>query len=151
MEIFNTECPLGIAYKIQPEVPIIALSSCPMMSWHYARVAFPHMASYMPVLFSGNSEKMSIIQRLQNWFTIHSHNFLYPLITHGKTNELLEEYLGEGIPPVADLTKKTKMMMVNQHYSLAGPKPLPPSVVEIGGIHIKEAKPLEPVSWPCKI
>lgn len=146
MEIFNTECPLGIAHKIQPKAPVIALSSCPMMSWHYARVSMPHLASYMPVLFSSNSQKMSFVERLQNWFTIHSHNFLYEIITHGTTNALLEKYLGAGIPPVKELTKNTKLMMVNQHYSLAGPKPLPPSVVEIGGIHIKDAQPLNEVS-----
>lgn len=145
LETFNTECPLGIAYKVQPNVPIIALSSCPMMSWHYARLGMPHITSYMPTLFSSNSERMTFIQRLQNWFTIHTHNFFYPILTHGKTNALLEQYLGDGIPPVAELIKNTKMMMVNQHYSLAGPKPLPPSVVEVGGIHIKEAKPLDPV------
>lgn len=28
---------------------------------------------------------------------------------------------------------------MNQHFSFSGPRPLPPNVIEIGGIHIKES------------
>jgi len=33
-------------------------------------------------------------------------------------------------------------MLVNQHFSLSGPKPLPPNIIEVGGVHIKPSKPL---------
>jgi len=33
-------------------------------------------------------------------------------------------------------------MLVNQHFSLSGPKPLPPNIIEVGGVHIKPPKPL---------
>lgn len=102
----------------------------------------PHIPSYMPVLFSGNSEIMSFWGRLHNWFTIHTHNFLYDFLMTKKTNEMLKKHLGEGIPDVSELAKKTSLIMVNQHFSLNGPKPLPPSVVEVGGIHIGKQKPL---------
>lgn len=38
------------------------------------------------------------------------------------------------------------MMFVNQHYSLSGSKPLSPAVIELGGVHIRDAKPIDPVS-----
>lgn len=102
----------------------------------------PHIPSYMPVLFSGNSEIMSFWGRLHNWFTIHTHNILYEFLMTAKTNELLKKHLSEEIPDVAELVKQTSLIMVNQHFSLNGPKPLPPSVIEVGGIHIGKQKPL---------
>lgn len=47
------------------------------------------------------------------------------------------------MPHVSELVKQTSMFFVNSHYSLTGAKPNAPTVVELGGIHIKEAKPLD--------
>lgn len=51
---------------------------------------------------------------------------------------------GHDVPSVGELVKNTSVMFVNQHYSLSGPKPLPPNVIELGGLHIQKAKPLTP-------
>uniref|UniRef100_A0A336KCF6 UDP-glucuronosyltransferase n=1 Tax=Culicoides sonorensis TaxID=179676 RepID=A0A336KCF6_CULSO len=142
LEQFNTDCPAGIAYKF--DAPFISLSSCAMMSWHYERFGMPIIPSHIPVIFSGHSENMNFLERLKNWFVIHSHNIIYRQMFHPKANELLSKYLGPGIPDVAELVKKTSIMMVNQHYSLSAAKPLPPAVIEVGGIHIAEQKPLDP-------
>lgn len=48
------------------------------------------------------------------------------------------------MPYLGELIKETSMMFVNTHYSLSGSKPTSQSVIEIGGIHIKEAKPIDP-------
>lgn len=57
---------------------------------------------------------------------------------------LMRKYLkDDSIPYLGDLVLGTSMMFANTHYSLNGPKPYPPTVLEIGGIHIKEPKPLD--------
>lgn len=142
LEQFNTDCPVGLAYKF--DAPFISLSSCAMMTWHYERMGMPLIPSYMPIIFSAHSENMDFLERAKNWFVIHTHNLIYRWVFDTKANELLEQYLGKGIPDVAELVKKTSLMMVNQHYSLSAPKPLPPAVIEIGGIHIGKQKPLDP-------
>lgn len=57
-----------------------------------------------------------------------------------KDNERLRKRLGPGIPDLRDLADNTSLIFVNQHFSFAGPRPLPPNVVEIGGIHIKQSR-----------
>lgn len=47
------------------------------------------------------------------------------------------------MPHLRELTKQTSMIFVNSHYSFTGVKPNSPAVIELGGIHIKEAKPLD--------
>lgn len=59
---------------------------------------------------------------------------------------LLRKKFGDGIPSVTELSKQISMMFVNTHYSLTGPKPMPPTVIEIGGVHIKEPKAIDEVS-----
>lgn len=55
-------------------------------------------------------------------------------------NERLRKRLGPGIPDLRDLADNTSILFVNQHFSFAGPRPLPVNVVEIGGIHIKQSR-----------
>lgn len=59
---------------------------------------------------------------------------------------ILRRKFGEDVPSVTELSKNLSIMLVNTHYSLNGPRPISPSVIEIGGAHIKEPEPLEKVN-----
>jgi glucuronosyltransferase len=89
---------------------------------------------------------MSFFQRLSNWFTFAYMNIGYKLLTETKTKNLLIKKFGDDHINVGELPRKVSMTFVNQHYSLSGAKHLSPNVVELGGIHINKAKPLDPVS-----
>lgn len=58
-------------------------------------------------------------------------------------DRVVRQYLGNDVPATSELAKRTSAMFVNQHYSLSGVKPLPAAVVELGGVHIAPAQPLE--------
>lgn len=75
MEQFNADCMMPIAWKLQ--APVIALSSCAMMPWHYDRVGQPLIPSYVPALFMGYSDEMTFTQRLNNWIAVYGLKFLY--------------------------------------------------------------------------
>ncbi|XP_058820278.1 UDP-glycosyltransferase UGT5-like [Topomyia yanbarensis] len=142
MEQFNNDCMLGVAHLLN--APYIGLSSCPLMPWHYDRVGNPNIPSYIPALFMGYSEKMSFSQRLANFITVHMFKMMYSWFNDNAANSMLRQRFGDNMPDIKDLQKRTSMMFVNQHYSLSGPKPLSPAVVELGGIHIQEFKELDP-------
>lgn len=69
METFNTDCLMGVVWKLQS--PVIALSSCNLMPWHYDRVGNPHIPSFIPSLFLEHSDKMTFRQRFMNFIDIH--------------------------------------------------------------------------------
>lgn len=75
MEQFNSDCMMGVAWKLN--APVIGLSSCVMMPWHYDRVASPLIPSYMPGLFLGYSDQMSYLERVSNWIGVHVLKFMY--------------------------------------------------------------------------
>lgn len=55
-------------------------------------------------------------------------------------NKRVRARFGPDVPDLRDLADNTSLLFVNQHFSFAGARPLPPSVVEIGGIHIKQSR-----------
>lgn len=142
VEQFNNDCMLGVAHLLN--APYIGLSSCPLMPWHYDRVGNPIAPSYIPSLFMGYSEKMSFKERLGNYISAYAFKAMYSWFNDNAANAMLRQRFGNAIPDIKDLQKRTSMMFVNQHYSLSGPKPLTPAVVEIGGIHIQDFKELDP-------
>lgn len=75
MEQFNADCMMGVAWKLN--APVIGLSSCVLMPWHFDRVGSPLIPSYMPSLFVGSSDNMSFLGRLNNWIAVHVMNQMY--------------------------------------------------------------------------
>ncbi|XP_055551136.1 UDP-glycosyltransferase UGT5-like [Wyeomyia smithii] len=143
-EYFTTDCLLGLSHVLQPTgggVPIVGLSSCALMPWHYDRVGLPDSPAYIPSEFSTFSERMSYWERFENWLVTRSVKFLYRIV-QWNDNRLLTARFGDGIPDVSEIAKNTSLLLVNQHYTLSGARPLVPAVVEVGGVHIRPPKPL---------
>lgn len=64
------------------------------------------------------------------------------------------------LPYLGDLERKVDLVLVNSHFSIMDVMPNLPHVVEIGGVHIEDVKPLEQVTniflqclclWPSDI
>lgn len=66
-------------------------------------------------------------------------------IVEMKDNELLRAKFGDGIPDVRDLAKNIRLLLVNQHFSISGSRPLTPQVIEIGGVHLLPEKEIPSV------
>lgn len=138
-EFFATDCILGVSHVMQ--VPFVGLSSCALMPWHYDRVGQPDSPSYIPSEFGTFSERMSFWERFENWIVTRSSKLLYRIV-EWNDNRLLAAKFGDGIPDVREIARNTSLILVNQHYTLSGARPLVPAVVEVGGVHIKKMKPL---------
>ncbi|XP_004533802.1 UDP-glucuronosyltransferase 1-3-like [Ceratitis capitata] len=141
MEQYNTDCLTAVAHRLK--APFIAMSSCSMLPWHFERMDMPSMTSSIPTHFLGESESMNFRGRLANWFVFHGMRLLYDIYTTPATDALVRHKLGHDLPSVGELSKRTAVYFVNQHFSLSGAKPLPPTVVELGGIHIQKSKPID--------
>ncbi|KAH8269748.1 hypothetical protein KR018_009818 [Drosophila ironensis] len=140
MEHFNTDCAMSVPYLLK--TPVIAMSSCALMPWHYERLGAPQIPSYISALFQGQSQEMSLAGRLGNWITVHSLNMLYKFFSVPAANAAIRQRFGPGFPSTEEMIRNTSLMLINQHFSLSGPKPIPPNVIEVGGVHIKPPKPL---------
>ncbi|KAJ9587119.1 hypothetical protein L9F63_028308, partial [Diploptera punctata] len=102
----------------------------------------PHNPAFVPNLLTSFSDKMSFIQRLRNTFMegifIAFHKSQEVLITQKYVNQ----YFGEDVPSLSELVRNTSLLLLNTHFTLNRPRPLLPSVIEVGGLHIKSPKQL---------
>ncbi|XP_049281307.1 UDP-glucosyltransferase 2-like isoform X1 [Anopheles funestus] len=140
MEFFATDCMAGINWLLQ--VPLVGLSSCALMPWHYDRVGLPDTPSYIPSEFSMFSEEMSFLERVENWLVTRLVKHLYRIVQINDNMLLKAKFPNSAIPDVREIVSNTSLILVNQHYTLSGARPLIPSVIEIGGVHIQSTKPL---------
>ncbi|KAH8419277.1 hypothetical protein KR222_003824 [Zaprionus bogoriensis] len=149
LEHFSNDCMAVVAHLLQ--VPVIALSSCAIMPWHYQRMGTPFINPIMPMNFLPYTDQMSLVARLNNFVHFHTVNLLYNFITQPATDRLISERFGVGLPPINEIVKNTSLMLINQHHSLTGSRPYAANVVELGGLHVGQSKPLpEPLELLLK-
>ena len=55
----------------------------------------------------------------------------------------MKTIFGPNTPYAGDLDSLHKLMLVNTHCSIEYPESLPPNIIPVGGMQIKEAKPLD--------
>jgi glucuronosyltransferase len=134
-ELFNTDCFMGLIHILR--TPFIYFSSSVLMPWANDRFGNPDNPSYIPNLFHPHNDKMDFLERLLNAVgTAVDKWILYPLLFDRPGRNTAEKHLGRELPPLADIAKRGSLILVNSHFSLTKARPLVPSVIEVGGIHI---------------
>lgn len=139
-ELFNSDCFLGFVHKFK--APFIALTSHEIVPWANDRFGNPDNPSYIPTSFMSYEPKMSFFQRTINtvflWFAKINYNYFCQM----NTDKMVKEAFGRDATYLSEIAKGTSAMLINTHYSLFGARPHAPNIVEIGGIHIEDVKPL---------
>jgi len=143
-EVFNTDCFLGFAYRYRP-APFVALSSSMLMPWGYGRIGAPLSSSYSPNLFLGLAPPLSLPQRVVNAAFTLAVNAYWKVFRLTSAYTVVNRYFGPRVPPLEAIAANTSLVLLNTHHSVHGPQPWPPGVVEIGGVHIDDPKPLSKV------
>lgn len=142
-EIFASDMFVGLSHVF--EAPLIEMISSVVIPWASDRFAIPDNPSYIRTYFDSGAGPMSFYERIKNSFVLLLSKGLYYYHITLNDERVSKTYLGENVPPLKEMMKKTSLFLVNSHFSINGARPFPPQVVEIGGVHIKPAKPLSQV------
>ncbi|XP_059617581.1 UDP-glycosyltransferase UGT5-like [Phlebotomus argentipes] len=134
IELFATDCPLGIANEMN--LTTIGISPCALMPWHYDRFNLMDFPSFVPTESSPFATKMTFWERVENYLIGKVMKILFRKIQE-QDNAILKAHFGRHPRDVDGLAREIALALVNQHFSVSGVKPLNPRVVEIGGAHIK--------------
>lgn len=142
-EYFQSDCFAGFVHKL--EAPVIGISSCTVMPWMHERFGNPTNPSYLPNNFFDFSDRMSFSERVINFVAQTSHVLYYTHWMSADDYEISKEHF-ENLPPLDNIVFKSSLFLVNSHFTYTLPRPLVPSVIEVGGIHIGEGKKVPNVS-----
>lgn len=147
IESFYQEYTVALGHKFN--APVVNLS--PSMPWVSMSkwMHLPSTFSYIPDCCIGASDNMSFIERLKNTITgaiqQYVENYLYIPKIEAIMNKHFTYQGWELRPPLHQMLLNVSLTLVNAHNAIGVCRPYLPGVVEVGGMHIKEPKPLPQV------
>ncbi|XP_044255719.1 UDP-glucosyltransferase 2-like [Tribolium madens] len=139
-EIFGSDCMLGFGHYFK--APTVSLISSISLPWAGDRIGNPDNPSYIPNYFVSSTAKMSLFERVENTIMLMYTKFLYHYFSSKESNQIAREFFGPELPSLEELARNTSLVIVNSHFSISHARPTVPNFIEVGGLHIHEAKPL---------
>ncbi|XP_046661716.1 UDP-glucosyltransferase 2-like [Homalodisca vitripennis] len=139
-EIFGSDCLNYIVYKLNaPFISWVVSTSSP---WSSYRTGLPDNPSYIPNYFVDYGDEMNFVQRAISTVSLFTMKVLYYYYSELPSQRLAEEVFNENLPSLDEVNRQTSLVLVNSHFVFSQSRPFPPSVVEVGGIHIRDIRPL---------
>ncbi|KAJ8733176.1 hypothetical protein PYW08_001474 [Mythimna loreyi] len=124
------------------KAPVIQVSSFGAVHPNYESVG----ASTHPLLYPINSRRK--LNNLTIWEKVREIYFNYKInnmIWNGwdsTGNSIIRKHLGPDIPQISELMNNIDMLFLNIHPMFETIRPVPPSVIYVGGLHLKPTKEL---------
>lgn len=138
--------PLFFAFAGKIKVPVVAITSLAELMQTYESLSAP----YHPyITFSDVTD--SFLNRLMIteffWYTYDY--FHYRVLPH--QNALAKKYFGDDIPHLGDILKNISLAFVTRNVFLNQPRLLPPNIIEISRVNIKQDEQLPTVNHSKKM
>lgn len=143
VELIGAEAILGFGHYFN--APVIAVSTGPAYKWTIDLVATPNIASYVPNMFIGCTDRMNFWQRMLNSLSHLYENIAFSIKTMPVQQKYLEQIFPhvKNMPTVEELKRNVSLVLVNSHSTVGTARPYAPNMIDVGGLHIK--KDLDPL------
>ncbi|XP_065088070.1 UDP-glycosyltransferase UGT5-like [Ochlerotatus camptorhynchus] len=120
-------------------VPAIVYSSTATNKFTNEMVANPHNPAYNPISSLGYSDRMSFDQRLWNTFVSISEQFNFKYLYLPSQEAVYQRHFSKkNLPPLLDVIHNVSLVLINSHPLINYPRPVVPSMIEIGGLHLRK-------------
>ena len=139
-ESFGVDCLTAFAHKFN--VPQVLVTSSVMMPWADDVFCNPSNPAYIPTFFLPYTDKMNFQERFINVAMNLIMKFGSYYYSEIPTQKLVRKHFGEDIPSLREISRNFSLILTNSYFSFNIPRPMVPSVVEVGGIHIGSPKKL---------
>lgn len=123
------------------KAPVIVFSTIGLSRLTGKLTKNPAPYSHVPNLFLNYPDEMDFFQRLSNTFWSLAFDAVDAFVNEALQKELLLKYFPEA-PPLEELQRNVSLVFLNSQYSVDNPRPYVPNMVEVGGLHIEDPKPL---------
>jgi len=136
--IFNDFClPLADQWK----APIITVSASIGPPWVVENMGVPHNFASYPSGWTSYDNEMNLIQRCLNTLeAVLTANFRDLFILNPLNSKIRKTF--PQARTIQEVEKDISLCIVNSHPVFNWQRPMPPTVIEVSGLHIKPPKPL---------
>ena len=132
--MFCTDCFLSFMYKLK--APVVGIVSLGIMEWLIENSGSTNHPAYIPNNLMDYANPMSFWVRTENLLVGWFQSFYYKQFIESIGEEVAREYFGEELPSLRSLARQVNPLLSNSHFTYFFSRPLVPSVMEIGGIHL---------------
>ncbi|CAB3254069.1 unnamed protein product [Arctia plantaginis] len=96
---------------------------------------------YYPNFFRQKMRNLSFLEKIRQTY-IEYKIYHIERIKRQKENEALRKTFGPDVPSIEEMEKNVQMLFLNSHPIFANNRPVPPSVVYLGALHLQPVKEL---------
>ncbi|EZA59837.1 2-hydroxyacylsphingosine 1-beta-galactosyltransferase [Ooceraea biroi] len=133
IEVFGAHCFAAIAELLN--IPLIGLSTTPLLPWHNELIAQPENLAFVSNLFANKESPTNLWQRTYNTLYNLYCKLYFTYLTRPQ-DELVRKYFGPNLPSIQKMN--LALVLINSHIVLNGIQPMTPAAVQIAGIHIRD-------------
>ena len=137
VEYFGSTCYLGFGPFLK--VPVVIGVTYLDSSFVNDFMGSPMNYAFFSGAHTQNAVVTTFFDRLWNFVTNFKVTQLFYYYTSRQT-EGMRKYLGQDLPHVRELEKQVSLALMYGHHSLHGIRPVTPSILEIGGLHVEADK-----------
>ncbi|XP_035794379.1 UDP-glucuronosyltransferase 2B1-like [Anopheles albimanus] len=135
-------CLLGLLHKFNypPLVSVTAFNNPP----YSTEVIGGHKYySYVPFYSLSYDTDMNFLQRVHNTVLGLTDLIYRNYVSNPRIDRMMRDYFPyPDLPYAPELHQRSKLMLVNAHYSIDFPETAPPNLIAVGGLQIKDPAPL---------
>ncbi|CAO1424279.1 unnamed protein product [Diamesa tonsa] len=140
IDLLANEALLGFGAHFN--APIIGMSTFGQVKYVNHMMHSPAPMSMIPHPFLSFTDRMTYSERLQNVLfntleDVMAYFFHFPL-----QRQIYDASFPDPKPCLNTLKKDVSLVLLNSHFTLNYPRPYVPNMIEVGGMHINQKKPL---------
>ncbi|KAK9882636.1 hypothetical protein WA026_022506 [Henosepilachna vigintioctopunctata] len=123
------------------QAPLILYSAMDSCSWTNPAVGNPAPPSFVPELSVSGPREMTFFGRLENSFLFLLNELVRNFMVLPTHNRIIKKYFPQA-PDISEYYHNVSLVLLNAVSGVNDPVPKVPSMIDIGGFHIKPPKPL---------
>ncbi|CAO1424196.1 unnamed protein product [Diamesa tonsa] len=140
IELFWLEALMGLGAHF--DCPVIGLSMLSTSKWTNDLTQNPSPASYVPNNLLEFTDNMNFWQRTKNMVISCVEIFFMECFHYPTQSKLYQQHFGSKGMTLDKQMKNVSLVLINHHFTASSIRPLVANMIEIGGIHVDEAKEL---------
>ncbi|XP_026274905.2 UDP-glycosyltransferase UGT5-like isoform X1 [Frankliniella occidentalis] len=134
---YHADCMLGFVHRFNYP-GVLAVSAFPVAPWVDDLMHNPQVPSILAHTLQPFPHPMNLWQRAWTLY-LHAHQKFLVWWRRPVENSLIKRFFGDDAPSVEQLRQHVHVALVNENPVLEAPRPLLPSQIPVGGMHVKPA------------
>ncbi|XP_022837181.1 UDP-glucuronosyltransferase 2B17-like [Spodoptera litura] len=139
--LLESSARLGLIFSHIYKAPVIMISSYGGSFDNYDVVGAPRHPFLYPICVRQRLHNLSLWEKITELY-LHLRSEEMAASNYAKENAILRKHFGSNIPKIEELNNNVHMLFLNINPVFEGIRPVPPTVVFMGGLHQKPVKEL---------